>query len=337
MRRATARRRRYQQMHKRSPLGRIKARSIPLQSARATACLPLPDACSFLISRGGQRDPTAKAMPAVAAHRPSTLACPRCRWSCPAGAAAVWKLLPAVEKVVLPFSLSRGSQPAEWANLLGAVREPDFQACIIWLRFGPSNLLPPSPTAPPGLPDSGFSATSQLTPQAAQAASCGWPNQAAGSLAQPNRGCPCRPTPSGLRLPKSDLDAATASLPPGPGPLCCWPPTQRPQPVAGPGPRPHWQAFRSRSARNCLDLRVEARPSGGSPAQQARPAWLSAMLVPAASPASGELALLTGHPLVALGRSGDSCPRARGYKGVGGPVPSISSGSPRCSKPSGSR
>jgi len=49
-----------------------------------------------------------------------------------------------------------------------------------------------------------------------------------------------------------------------------------------------------------------------------------------------ELALLTGTPLVAAGRSGRQPARAPGVQGVGEPVPSISSGSPSAQSPSGS-
>ena len=47
--------------------------------------------------------------------------------ACSPAAAPVWKLLPAVEKVI-PFSFDDATL-ADWANLLGCVREPDFQLC----------------------------------------------------------------------------------------------------------------------------------------------------------------------------------------------------------------
>ena len=49
--------------------------------------------------------------------------------ACPAASASVWKLLPAVEKL-LPYEFSSGGSLADWANLLGSVREPDFQAVL---------------------------------------------------------------------------------------------------------------------------------------------------------------------------------------------------------------
>jgi len=89
-------------------------------------------------------------MPAVAAtalHLAATV-----QVSCPAGAAAVWKLLPAVEKV-LPFSFESGVSLAEWANLLGAVREPDFQASYqSGLRLAPRPAALPHPHPHPDCP-----------------------------------------------------------------------------------------------------------------------------------------------------------------------------------------
>ena len=48
--------------------------------------------------------------------------------ACSAAAGAAWSLLPAVEKLI-PFDFDGPASLADWANLLGNVREPDFQAC----------------------------------------------------------------------------------------------------------------------------------------------------------------------------------------------------------------
>ena len=42
---------------------------------------------------------------------------------------ALWSLNPWIEKVI-PFPFAGDPNLAEWANLLGLVREPDFQACL---------------------------------------------------------------------------------------------------------------------------------------------------------------------------------------------------------------
>jgi len=48
--------------------------------------------------------------------------------ACPPSAKEVWSLLPAVEKLI-PFAFDDASL-ADWTNLLGSVREPDFQLCF---------------------------------------------------------------------------------------------------------------------------------------------------------------------------------------------------------------
>ena len=52
----------------------------------------------------------------------------------------LWKLLPAVEKVI-PFPFNSAPTLADWANLLGLVREPDFQACLNFATGRQVNLM----------------------------------------------------------------------------------------------------------------------------------------------------------------------------------------------------
>jgi len=135
-------------------------------------------------------------------------------------------------------ALSRGSAWPSGPTCFGAVREPTFRLYQSGLRLALDRLLSPSPTSPPGIARSGFSATSQLNaPRPAQAAfPAAGRNQSAGSLGSSRSGAlQGRRLP--LRLPKSDLDAATAALPRAWSAVACWPPTHGPQPVlTGPGP-----------------------------------------------------------------------------------------------------
>ena len=48
--------------------------------------------------------------------------------ACPPEQAPIWKLLPVVEKVI-PFTYGDASL-ADWTNLLGCVRDPDFQVAV---------------------------------------------------------------------------------------------------------------------------------------------------------------------------------------------------------------
>lgn len=80
----------------------------------------------LLLSPGGPQEQLAfLPAAATAASRLATTL----QVACAPAAAPVWTLLPAVEKV-LPFDFDGRPSLADWTNLLGAVREPDFQACL---------------------------------------------------------------------------------------------------------------------------------------------------------------------------------------------------------------
>ena len=65
--------------------------------------------------------------------------------ACDPQQAAPWRLLPCLEKL-LPFSFEANPTLADWANLLGCVREPDFQICINFAEGQQVNLMPVSYT-----------------------------------------------------------------------------------------------------------------------------------------------------------------------------------------------
>ncbi|MCT0198802.1 lipopolysaccharide heptosyltransferase family protein [Synechococcus sp. CS-1325] len=257
----------------------------------------------FLIPGGSASQ--LQAIPAVAAVAAGLNA--QVQVACPQESAAVWKLLPAVEKV-LPFSFAAGVSLAEWANLLGAVREPDFQLSINLASGWALDLLLSLTHIPTRIARSGFSATTRLP-----APPAGWPSQALEAWLRPLE-LPLDADAFRLSLRKADLDGAAAQLPPGKGPLLLLAPM--PQTSVSPDwPAAHWQALPEAIRARLADLRV-SRASGGSPVQQAAQV-ASADVVLSSDPSITELALLTGTPLVALGRSGDSLPRREGVQGVG--------------------
>ena len=97
--------------------------------------------------------------------------------ACPASGAPVWKLLPAVEKLI-PFSFDDATL-ADWANLLGCVREPDFQACINLAAGRQVDLMLSMSHIPARIAASGFSATTRVAAPAG-----GWPAQALAAYLQ---------------------------------------------------------------------------------------------------------------------------------------------------------
>jgi ADP-heptose:LPS heptosyltransferase len=248
-----------------------------------------------------------QAIPAVAAtasHLAATV-----QVACRPEAAAVWKLLPAVEKV-LPFAFEAAPSLADWANLLGAVREPDFQACVNLASGWPLDLLLSLTHIPTRVAAGGFSATTTVRPPAG-----GWPNQALQTWLRPMQ-VPLDAESFRLSLPRSALDAATAALPSGTGPVLLL----APQPVAGPGdwPAEHWRDLPATIRTRLPDLRPVQAREDGTPLEHAAQVG-AADVVLSSDPFTTELALLTGTPVVALGRSPDTLPSRPGVKGLGAP------------------
>ena len=126
--------------------------------------------------------------------------------ACPAAEAAVWKLLPAVEKV-LPFGFDGGVTLADWANLLGSVREPDFEVCLNFASGWPINLLISLGRIPLRVARGGFSCTNPIAAEASDSA-----------FLQP-LGLAAETSSFRLSLPAAALQTAKAQQPEGDGPL----------------------------------------------------------------------------------------------------------------------
>jgi ADP-heptose:LPS heptosyltransferase len=225
---------------------------------------------------------------------------------CPAPVAGVWKLLPAVEKVI-PFDFDDASL-ADWANLLGSVREPDFQACINLATGRQVDLMLSMSHIPNRVAAGGFSATEKVqVPQGL------WPAQALEAYLRP-LGVSLAASGFRLSLSRAALDEAGADLPQGDGPMLLLAPSGAP----GDWPAASWQELPRRISATLPALRcLQVLPP--APADLASRAALVAVsdVVLASDPATIELALLSGTPVVALGRASDSLPRRDGVQGLG--------------------
>jgi ADP-heptose:LPS heptosyltransferase len=230
--------------------------------------------------------------------------------TCPAGAAPLWALHPGVSRTI-PFAFE-GATLADWANLLGSVREPDFQLCINRASGRQVDLMLSMSHIPTRIAAAGFSATERVSP-----ASGGWPNQADWqSFLQPI-GVTLNAEAFRLPLAKADLEAARAELPVGDGPLLLL------APLGGSSdwPAARWQELPGLIGQRLPDLRTLRGGAGsGSPRQQAG-RLASADVVLSSDPLSTELALLLGLPLVALGRDAVTLPARQGVLGLGGGGP----------------
>lgn len=224
---------------------------------------------------------------------------------CPPAVAGWWALHPAVEKTLaFPFE---SANLAEWANLLGSVREPDFQLVVNLASGRQVDLMLSMSHIPTRVAAGGFSATETVQPGG------GWPAQAMETFLRPI-GVSLQADGFRLPVPQADLDAASEALPSGTGPLLLLARSG----ASGDWPASQWDELPGRIRSRLPDLRV-AHTTGsapaGSPRQQAAQV-ACADVVLASDPVATELALLLGLPLVALGPA-SPLPQRQGVQGVG--------------------
>jgi hypothetical protein len=206
-----------------------------------------------------------------------------------------------VEKVI-PFAFDDATM-ADWANLLGSVREPDFQLCLNRASGRQVDLMLSMSHIPTRIAASGFSATEKI-----QSSANLWPNQAWEADLKPV-GVHLNAEAFRLPIAKADLDAAAAALPPGEGPALLLAPWGAPNDW----PQAQWQHLPERIVSKLPTLRV--LNTAGATKRAAQVA--SADVVVASDPETIEWALLLGLPLVALGRPADSLPSRQGVQSLG--------------------
>jgi hypothetical protein len=227
----------------------------------------------------------------------------------PAAAAPLWALHPGVSRTI-PFNFDDATL-ADWANLLGSVREPDFQLCINRASGRQVDLMLAMSHIPTRIAAGGFSATERVS-----LAGGGWPSQSDWQPFLQPIGVTLQADAFRLNLTRADLEQAAAGLPAGDGPLLLL----APRGGAGDWPAARWQELPALIRQKLPGLRTLSGGAGsGSPRLQAA-RLASADVVLASDPLSTELALLLGLPLVALGRDRTSLPVRQGVQGLGSPA-----------------
>lgn len=246
---------------------------------------------------GGEEDQL-QALPALAALGEQRSA--QLQVVCPARVGSIWTLLPAVERCI-PFAFGQRWSLADWTNLLGNVREPDFQVSLNLSTDWSIDLLLSLTHIPMRVASGGFSATEQVKQQQQ-----GWRGQAWETWLQP-LGVHCDADAYRLPLPQSGLAEARAALPQGDGPVL----------LLAPGAVLDWS---TEDWRELVEAVGRAVPSvrllwlareGEAPAgvQRCRAATVMAEAATVASvdvvftdePRLAQLAVLTGTALVAAG------------------------------------
>ncbi|TVS06738.1 MAG: lipopolysaccharide heptosyltransferase family protein [Cyanobium sp. PLM2.Bin73] len=224
---------------------------------------------------------------------------------CPPAAVPIWALHPQVERALaFPFT---GATLADWANLLGSVREPDFQLCINRARGRQVDLMLAMSHIPTRVASGGFSATATVSEPSDL-----WGAQAWQAFLRPI-GIDLDAGAFRLTLPAADLEAAAAELPAGDGPLLL---------LASAGGAADWPAARWQELPDLIRSRLpslRSAPAGEGGIRQLAARIGAADVVLASDPLASELALMLGIPLVALGRPPQTLPERDGVQGLGTP------------------
>ena len=224
--------------------------------------------------------------------------------ACSPAVKGAWELLPQLEKVI-PFDFEASPNLADWANLLGCVREPDFQVCLNFAEGQQVNLMLSMSHIPTRIAASGFSSTELVQPQE------GWASQRLAAYLKP-LGCELNADGFRLALPSTILDKARADLPSGDGPLL----VLAPQGGADDWPASEWTALPETIGQRLKGLRCSELAIGlGLQARAAAVACADVVLT--SCPVTQSLAVFSGVPLVALGGDPNAMPQRADLRCLG--------------------
>ena len=216
--------------------------------------------------------------------------------ACSPGYRSLWTLLPSVEKII-PFDFSAALTMADWANLLGSVREPDFQVCLNFAEGRQVNLMLSMSHIPTRVAEAGFASTAR----AAQAQ--GWSAQRLSGFLAP-LGLSLDAAAFRISLPAGLMNRARERQPQGDGPLLLLQPSAR----AGDWPAERWKQLPLTIKNKLPGLRtIDLEDNSSLSERAAQIACTDVVLT--SCPVTSLLATFCGVPLVALGLSEDQLPK----------------------------
>ena len=221
---------------------------------------------------------------------------------------AAWELLPGFEKLI-PFSFESNPSLADWTNLLGCVREPDFQACLNFADGQSVNLMLSMSHIPTRVALSGFASTVRITLDQ------GWAAQRVAPFVEA-LGCSLKADDFRLTLPSQALENARAELPSGDGPLLLMAPSG----VSNDWPNQRWSTLPETIRSRLKTLRSQSLPPGLKLAQRAA-AVACADVVLSSCRLTQLLAVYSNVPLVALGGPAGDLPERAEIRCLGGDGP----------------
>ena len=208
---------------------------------------------------------------------------------------SLWTLLPSVEKII-PFDFSASLTLADWANLLGSVREPDFQVCLNFAEGRQVNLMLSMSHIPTRVSEAGFAST------AVASQGEGWSAQRLSGFLAPI-GLSLDAGAFRISLPAKLMNSARERQPQGDGPLLLL------QPAATPGdwPAERWKQLPLTIKDKLPGLRaIQLEDKSALSERAAQIACADVVLTSCA--VTSLLAAFCGVPLVALGLSDDQLP-----------------------------
>jgi ADP-heptose:LPS heptosyltransferase len=205
-------------------------------------------------------------------------------------------MLPAVKKVI-PFPFDADPNLSDWANLLGLVREPDFQACLNFATGRQVNLMLSMSHIPMRVATEGFASTASARVEP------GWTPQKLEAFLAP-MGVSLNADAFRLSLPADAMEKARSAQPPGDGPLLLLAPGAFP----GDWPEERWTSLPESIRAKLPQLRSLVLPAD-LPVAQRSAAVACADVVLSSCPLTQLIATYCGLPLVALGATTDQLPQ----------------------------
>ena len=205
-------------------------------------------------------------------------------------------MLPAVKKVI-PFPFEATPNLSDWANLLGLVREPDFQACLNFATGRQVNLMLSMSHIPMRVATEGFASTASARVEA------GWTPQKLEAFLAP-MGVSLNADAFRLSLPANAMEKARSAQPAGDGPLLLLAPGAFP----GDWPQERWTSLPETIRSKLPQLRSLVLPTDMPVAERAA-AVACADVVLSSCSLTQLIATYCGLPLVALGAKTDQLPQ----------------------------
>ena len=208
--------------------------------------------------------------------------------ACAPACREAWMLLPALDKLI-PIDFDNDPALADWANLLGSIREPDFQICLNFVEGRQVNLMLSMSRIMTRIGRTGFSSTERVVDGP------GWSAQRLAPWLEP-LGVSLDADAFRLTLPQPVLDQVRSDHPEGDGPLLL----MAPQEGATDWPEEHWNALPSAIQTRLATLRCDRLPAG-LPLIRRAAAVACADVVLTSCLITQILTVFSGTPLVALG------------------------------------